>query len=244
MTELAPILSKKGLSKTAKATIILAHLGGKASTRQIVTTGVANGARDIARWRVDKLFAQTTERVSRLPDGWFLLPVGKEYVAQQGYELSKAPEPEQRSPSPMAAAKAGKKVAFVGHGGSPVWREIKIFLESKLGLEVEEFNSISVVGLSNKERLKQMLDRADVALLVMTAEDEMADGEWQARMNVVHEVGLFQGRLGFEKAAVIVEQGCTEFSNIAGIGQIRFPKGDVSARYEQIRDWLSRESLI
>src|SRR5690606_17263605 len=107
MTELAPILSKKVLSKTAKATIILAHLGGKATTRQIVTAGVANGARDIARWRVDKLFAQMTERVSRLPDGWFLLPAGKEYVAQQGYELSKAPEPLQQNPSLMASAKVG-----------------------------------------------------------------------------------------------------------------------------------------
>ena len=46
----------------------------------------------------------------------------------------------------------------------------------------------------------------------MTAEDENAEGRMQARMNVIHEVGLFQGRLGFEKAIVILEEGCDEFT--------------------------------
>jgi hypothetical protein len=38
-----------------------------------------------------------------------------------------------------------------------------------------------------------MLDQARFAFLVMTAEDEQADGNHHARMNVIHEVGLFQG---------------------------------------------------
>ena len=77
---------------------------------------------------------------------------------------------------------------------------------------------------------------AAIALLVMTAEDEMADGGLQARMNVVHEAGLFQGRLGFTRAIVLLEEGCEEFSNIHGLGQIRFPKGNVSAKFEEIRE--------
>jgi predicted nucleotide-binding protein len=44
-------------------------------------------------------------------------------------------------------------------------------------------------------------------------------------MNVVHEAGLFQGRLGFERAIILLEEGCKSFSNIEGLGQIRFPKG-------------------
>jgi predicted nucleotide-binding protein len=36
----------------------------------------------------------------------------------------------------------------------------------------------------------------------MTAEDEQADGQWRARENVVHEAGLFQGRLGFMKGVL------------------------------------------
>jgi hypothetical protein len=50
--------------------------------------------------------------------------------------------------------------------------------------------------------------------------------------------------LGFTKAIVILEEGCEEFSNIQGLGQIRFPKGQVSACYEEIRLVLEREGLL
>jgi predicted nucleotide-binding protein len=89
-----------------------------------------------------------------------------------------------------------------------------------------------------------MLDAAAVALLVLTAEDEMADGGIQARMNVVHEAGLFQGRLSFTKALVLLEEGCMEFSNIQGLGQIRFQKGKISTAFEEVRRVLEREGLI
>jgi len=50
-----------------------------------------------------------------------------------------------------------------------------------------------------------MLDAAAFAFLILTAEDEQADGRLYARMNVVHEAGLFQGRLGFARAIVLLE---------------------------------------
>jgi len=62
--------------------------------------------------------------------------------------------------------------------------------------------------------------------------------------NVVHEAGLFQGRLGFTKAIVLLEDGCEEFSNIKGLGQIRFPKGNVKQAFEEIRQVLEREGLL
>lgn len=89
-----------------------------------------------------------------------------------------------------------------------------------------------------------MLDAAVFAFLVMTAEDEHADTTRHARENVIHEVGLFQGRLGFRRAIVLLEDGCSEFSNIQGLGQIRFPKGNIKAKSEEIRDVLKREGLL
>jgi predicted nucleotide-binding protein len=59
-----------------------------------------------------------------------------------------------------------------------------------------------------------------------------------------HEAGLFQGRLGFEKAIIVLEDGCKEFSNIQGLGQIRFPSGNISAAFEEIRLVLEREGLL
>jgi hypothetical protein len=79
---------------------------------------------------------------------------------------------------------------------------------------------------------------------VMTAEDAHADGTGHARENVVHEAGLFQGKLGFNRAIILLEEGCEEFSNIEGLTHIRFPKGDVTARFEEIRRVLEREGLL
>ena len=141
------------------------------------------------------------------------------------------------------AGPTGNRV-LVGHGRSQSWRELKDFLEDRLKLQVDEFNRVPIAGLSTKERLKTMLDTSGFAFLVMTGEDEQNDGELRARENVVHEVGLFQGRLSFERAIVLLEQGCQEFSNIHGLGQIRFPKGNIKAAFEEIRQVLEREGLL
>jgi predicted nucleotide-binding protein len=140
-----------------------------------------------------------------------------------------------------AKAASGSHV-FVGHG--PQWRELVVFLDKRLGLTVDEFNSVPVAGKSTQERLEELLDGAGFAFLVMTAEDERPDGKMQARLNVVHEVGLFQGRLGFKRAIVLLEQGCEEFSNVVGLGQIRFPKGNIKAVFEDVREVLEREEVL
>lgn len=133
---------------------------------------------------------------------------------------------------------------FIGHGGSKTWRDLKDLLQDRLGLTPDEFNLESAAGISTKERLEEMLESAIFAFLVMTAEDEHADGTRHARENVIHEAGLFQGRLGFARAIVLLEEGCSEFSNIEGLGQIRFPKGNIKAKSEEIRHVLERQGLL
>jgi predicted nucleotide-binding protein len=133
---------------------------------------------------------------------------------------------------------------FIGHGRAGAWRELKDFIQDRVRLPWDEFNRVPVAGVTNVARLSEMLDAASIAFLVMTAEDEMADGTAQARMNVIHEAGLFQGRLGFGRAIVMFEEGCAEFSNAAGLGQIRFPRGNIAAAFEEVRRVLEREGLI
>lgn len=150
---------------------------------------------------------------------------------------------ERKNRKNAVAERVGTNV-FIGHGRSGVWRELKDFVQDRLRLPWDEFNRVPVAGVTNIARLSEMLDAASIALLVMTAEDEMAGGGMQARMNVVHEAGLFQGRLGFSRAIVLLEEGCTEFSNVQGLGQIRFPKGKIGAAFEDVRLVLEREGLI
>lgn len=132
----------------------------------------------------------------------------------------------------------------LGHGRSPLWKDLKDFLQDRLELPWDEFNRVPVAGITNIARLSEMLDNAGIAFLVMTAEDEQGDGKVRARENVVHEAGLFQGRLGFTKAIVLLEEGCEEFSNIHGLGQIRFPTGNIKAAFEEVRLVLEREGFL
>lgn len=133
---------------------------------------------------------------------------------------------------------------FIGHGRASAWLILKDFIRDRLGLPYDEFNRVPVAGVTNIARLSEMLESAAIAFLVLTAEDEQADGSQRARMNVIHEVGLFQGRLGFSRAIVLLENGCEEFSNIQGLGQIRFPKDNIAAAFEEIRLVLEREGLV
>jgi predicted nucleotide-binding protein len=77
----------------------------------------------------------------------------------------------------------------------------------------------------------------------MTAEDEHGDNHVHARENVVHEVGLFQGRLGFNKAVILLEESCEQFSNIAGLSFIPFPAGDIERTFPEVERVLQREGL-
>ena len=159
------------------------------------------------------------------------------------FVLRLAKHVQSLDPIPIQENKMGNKI-FIGHGHSPQWREIKDFLSDRLGLDWDEFNRVPVAGVPNTIRLAQMLDQACMAFLILTAEDEDSDGTLHARMNVVHEAGLFQGRMGFERAIILLEDGCEGFSNIEGLGQIRFPKGNISAIFEEVRQVLQREGLI
>jgi hypothetical protein len=150
---------------------------------------------------------------------------------------------ESLQKSAKRAARIGTHV-FVGHGRSPVWKDFRDFIRDRVKLPCDEFNRVPVAGVTTIARLMQMLDEAAIAFIIMTAEDEQANGKIHARMNVIHEVGLFQGRLGFERAIIMLEEGCEEFSNVHGLGQIRFPKGKISESFEDVRRVLEREGLI
>lgn len=133
---------------------------------------------------------------------------------------------------------------FIGHGRSPLWRELQAYLEKELGLTTEEFNSEPVAGLSTQSRLDEMLQNTAMAFLVMTAEDQVADGTLRARENVIHEVGLFQGHLGWTKALVLLEEGCSEFSNLHGVNHLPFRKNSIKDAFVDVRRALAREGLV
>ena len=149
------------------------------------------------------------------------------------------PSDEPSKGEPVNVAKS----VFIGHGRAGDWRELKDFIVERLHLRVIEFDTESTAGIATKERLEAMLDQSSFALLVATAEDTATDGTRHARENVIHEIGLFQGRLGFRKAIVVIEEGCSEFTNITGVGQLRYSAHRISSIFEGVRRVLEREKI-
>jgi hypothetical protein len=111
---------------------------------------------------------------------------------------------------------------FVGHGHSPVWRELAEHLRELHGYRIVAFDLGPHAGQATSDVLKDMMDEASFAILVHTSEDEQASGEVRARQNVVHETGLFQGRLGFTRTIVIRERGCETFTNLTGLQELHY----------------------
>ncbi|WP_271539215.1 nucleotide-binding protein [Bradyrhizobium sp. CCBAU 45321] len=130
---------------------------------------------------------------------------------------------------------------FIGHGRSLQWRDVKEHLHDKHGFKVTAYETEPRAGLHIADILKDMEDKASFALLVMTAEDEDAGGKMHARENVIHEAGLFQGRLGMKRAIVLLEDGCGTFSNLAGVQYIPFSKGNIREAFGDILATIKRE---
>ena len=130
---------------------------------------------------------------------------------------------------------------FIGHGHDPQWRDLKDHLHEQHGLKVIAYEIGPRAGESIKDVLKNMLDESSFALLVLTGEDININGELHARENVIHELGLFQGRLGFTRAIALLEEGVQEFSNILGINQIRFAKERIKETFGDVLATIRRE---
>jgi predicted nucleotide-binding protein len=140
-------------------------------------------------------------------------------------------------------ARKGKSI-FIGHGRSQQWSKLRDYIHDQLQLPWVEFNKEPVAGILTLERLLEMLEVSAFAFLIMTGDDDFGEGALRARQNVIHELGLCQGRLGARKAVALLEEGCDEFSNIQGLNQIRFPRNNISAAFDEVRRVLEREGLL
>jgi hypothetical protein len=179
-------------------------------------------------WLMLRLTTHGTRVVVSLPNREAIQNIHS--VFEDTYQASKQPPPPVRRPR-----------VFIGHGRNTLWRELKDHLHEQHGYEVEAYEIGARAGHTIRDILDEMLKKSSFALLVMTGEDETAEGTLHPRLNVVHESGLFQGRLGFHRAIVLLEEGAEEFGNIAGIQQLRFSKGNIKEIFGDVVATLRRE---
>jgi predicted nucleotide-binding protein len=133
---------------------------------------------------------------------------------------------------------------FIGHGRSRLWARVKLYLDNELKVATVSYESESRVGESIVPVLGGFLDQATFAVLILTGEDDTADGQLRARQNVIHEAGLFQGRLGFKKAVLLVQDNVEEFSNVAGLQHIPFSGQAIEQTFYELQRVLKREGIV
>lgn len=131
---------------------------------------------------------------------------------------------------------------FIGHGGaSQDWLVLQNDLQNVHKLQVESFETGERAGHSIRDVLEGFLDTNNFAILVFSKADEQADGSFRARQNVVHEAGLFQGKLGFQRAIILRDEGVEVFSNVDGVQYISYRTGDILGAVGRIIAVLNRE---
>lgn len=158
-------------------------------------------------------------------------------IFEENAEACRIPEEDVES------ALRKKLRIFIGHGHDGAWRDVKDHLHEKHGFTIEAYETEPRAGLTITDVLKDAKRDAGFAILVMTGDNIDADGKRHARENVIHECGLFQGKLGFKRAIVLREEGCEDFSNLAGVQYIPFSKGRVQETFGEILAVIRREFL-
>jgi predicted nucleotide-binding protein len=147
---------------------------------------------------------------------------------------------KEKSLLPVETPKKKQPIVFIGHGHSEDWKKLRDHLRDMHGFEIEAYEAGPRAGHTIENVLEKMLEKATVAFFVMTGEDETVAGSINPRLNVVHELGLFQGKLGFKKAIILLKRGVAEFSNIEGLQQIRFT--DIKEVFGEVVATINRES--
>lgn len=133
---------------------------------------------------------------------------------------------------------------FIAHGGDPAWTVLHRVLNDIHDIRAEHFDSEERAGYTTLSVVEQMITTSTVALVVMTGEDTDQHGELRARENVVHELGFCQGALGIANTIVVLENGVSEPSNIRGLTQVRFDRGNILGAEDRIVRLLrQRQSL-
>lgn len=152
-------------------------------------------------------------------------------------------EVESIKPKPRQKTSGEGKV-FIGHGRNKLWARLQVFLREELGLETFSFESESRTSENIITVLESFLDKSSFAILIMTAEDETNDGKIRARQNVIHEAGLFQGRLGFQKVVLLKQDLTEEFTNVAGLQYIPFSGDNIEQTFYELQRTLKKHGLI
>ncbi|MGH4021326.1 MAG: PfkB family carbohydrate kinase [Pseudonocardiaceae bacterium] len=133
---------------------------------------------------------------------------------------------------------------FLVHDENLQWRAVRRFIEVDCGLTTYEVRSADVGEDNLAGLMREHLARCSFAVCLLSATETMADGHTRADQDIVYQAGIFQGRYGFGRVAILAEEGCHTFSNIAGLIRLSYSRGLVDSTFFELERMLHREGLM
>lgn len=133
---------------------------------------------------------------------------------------------------------------FLVHDNSSYGPAVRQFVQKNCGLPVYEATVPEAGDPDFAAAMGKRLASCSLAICLLSARDTMSDGSRRVAQNIVHQAGIFQGRYGFGRVAILVEEDCDTFSNIAGLIRIDFSAGRVEGTFPELERMLRREGLL
>lgn len=137
-------------------------------------------------------------------------------------------------------AATGVTTIFVAHGQDPRWGQFILALDKRWDVKFEYFEESNRTAQQISDVVAQMTSGSSLAVILMTNDDPMPDGTFRARQNVIHEAGLCHGVLGFDRVALLIQDGVEKFSNAQGVVYIPYDPENVSSCFHDLGEFFER----
>ena len=97
----------------------------------------------------------------------------------------------------------GEKKVFIAYGNNPDSLTILKLLLDTSKIPYSLLSDEGQIGDTIISAFEKIADQAALALVLCTPEDELKDGSWLPRQNVIYELGYFRAKLGANKACIL-----------------------------------------
>lgn len=142
---------------------------------------------------------------------------------------------------PPVVAKSDARGIGVGHGKSTLGLRLRDRIAEKFSIPCHGFPQVPLPGLGTMATMLEVLPKTRFAILVLTREDVGNEGELTAQLNVVRLAGLFQGRLGFTRVLLLLEECATLLPGVKDLPLLIFPEGNPLAIWPEVSAILESE---
>lgn len=176
----------------------------------------------------------------------FMMSLAEE-IKKHPEEIILKKEVKSSDPAEEKSEKPKTKTVFIIHGHDEInLLRLKELLREKWHLEPLVLKNEPDTGRTLIEKFEQEAQRASFAIALLSPDDKVQDGQddyFQARPNVIFELGFFYGRLGRRKVCILSKKGTKIHTDLDGIMRKDFAES-VEEKTDELEIELKKASMI